>query len=180
MSAHPWSLYLEGEKCMPDDKTFIYKDARGYITARMVTNISETERYIQGICLKAEALRTFRKDRILEYVDDPQIINEKLEYHLANNPNPISFPNSHHGNIHGSPEICFTGFKKADKDELIKIAESAGMFIRSSVTKKLEFLCCGYNAGPKKIEKSRHQGVVVLSESQLKTMLETGEIPEEA
>ena len=83
-------------------------------------------------------------------------------------------------NFLGKPEVHFTGFKKPDKNVLIELAETAGMFIRSSVTKKLQYLCCGYNASPKKIEDSRHKGVVVLSESQFRVMLETGEIPESA
>lgn len=54
------------------------------------------------------------------------------------------------------------------------------MVVRGAVTINLEFLCCGYNAGPKKIEKARHHGVIILNESQFKTMLQTGEIPEGA
>ncbi|MCI5192690.1 MAG: hypothetical protein D3915_06125 [Candidatus Electrothrix sp. AU1_5] len=79
-----------------------------------------------------------------------------------------------------APEICFTGFKKADKIKLVELAESEGMVVRGAVTINLEFLCCGYNAGPKKIEKARHHGVIILNESQFKTMLQTGEIPEGA
>lgn len=163
------------------NRIFIYRDARGSITAREVTNVSETDQYIQGICLKADALRTFRKDRVLEDISDKARINERLEYHIANNPEPVVTGSSHR-KIHtaGSLEVCFTGFKKSDKEQLIELAESSGMFVRSSVTNNLNFLCCGYNAGPKKVEKSRHQGVVVLSETQFKTLLETGEIPEDA
>ena len=36
----------------------------------------------------------------------------------------------------------------------------------SSVTKKLDFLCGGENAGPKKIEKAESQGVQFLNEEQ--------------
>ena len=165
-----------------EHRIFIYQDARGNITAREVTNISETEDYIQCICLKAEALRTFRKDRVLEFLDDNDQVDEKLEYHVANNPEPTQRTRgaSQRTNDTGRLEVCFTGFKKGDRERLIKLAESEELFIRSSVTKNLDFLCCGYNAGPAKIEKSRHQGVVVLSEIQFETMLETGEIPENA
>lgn len=160
---------------------FIYRDSRGNITAREVGNISETEDYIQGICLKANSLRTFRKDRILEELSDFRNAGERIEYFIENNP-PVSqkSSSSRRSNNGSNPEVCFTGFKKNEKDELNKLAESSGMFVRSSVTCNLDFLCCGSNAGPKKIEKSRHQGVVVLNSSQFKFMLETGEIPDEA
>jgi NAD-dependent DNA ligase len=167
---------------MADDKRFIYRDAQGVVSYREVTNISETEEYIQAFCKSANALRTFRKDRILEDINEPSNIEQRLQYHIENSP-PQERPQSSRSytrrlNTSGAPEICFTGFKKTDKIKLVEIAESEGMFVRDSVTKQLEFLCCGYNAGPKKIEKSRHQGAIVLNEEQFLTMLKTGEIPE--
>lgn len=165
-----------------ENRLFIYQDAKGNVTSREVVNISDTDEYIQGICLKSNALRTFRKDRILENITDISSMDEKLKYHQANAPRPknSSCYSSRSRNTTGKPEVCFTGFKKAEKDKLVEVAKLSEMFIRSSVTKNLDFLCCGYNAGPKKIEKARHQGVIALSEKQFRTMLETGEVPEEA
>mgnify|MGYP003385443300 CR=1 FL=1 len=163
---------------MSESKQFIYQDARGNVTAREVESISESGDYLQGICLKANSLRTFRIDRILEYVN-PSNFEQRLAFHITNYPPPKPKSTStRKTNTTGNPEICFTGFKKEDKEVLTKLAEKSGMFIRSSVTEYLDFLCCGYNAGPKKIDKARHQGAVALNESQLKEMLETGEIPE--
>jgi len=161
---------------MSENKSFIYRDALGVISYREVTNISETEEYMQGFCSKANALRTFRKDRILEDTDNSTDIQERMNFFIENSPSP-HIPKPRRLNISGAPEICFTGFKKADKVKIVELAESEKMFVRDSVTKNLEFLCCGYNAGPKKIEKSRHQGAIILNEEQFKTMLKTGEIP---
>ena len=160
-----------------DSKIFIYMDARGNITAREVIDISETEDHIQCFCLTAEALRTFRKDRILEYLENQEQISERLAYHIANKPEPATKRNT---NTTGSLEVCFTGFNKADKEQLTALAESKNMCVRISVTTNLHFLCCGYNAGPGKIKKSRRQGVIILTENQFRLMLETGEIPEES
>lgn len=164
---------------MSETKQFIYQDSRGNVTARLVENTSESGDYLQGICLKARGLRTFRLDRILEYVTSSNV-DERLAFHIQNCPPPRPKGESTRNiNSLGQPEICFTGFKSSDKASLTKLAEDSGMFIRGSVTTKLDFLCCGDNAGPKKIEKARHQGVVALNESQFKEMLSTGEIPEE-
>ena len=163
---------------MNKNRSFIYRDALGVVTYREVADISETEEYIQGFCLKANALRTFRKDRILEHTDNSTDIEERLNFFIESSP-PPHMPKPRRLNVSGAPEICFTGFKKADKVKLVAIAESEKMFVRDSVTKNLSFLCCGYNAGPKKIEKSRHQGAIILNEEQFKTMLKTGEIPVE-
>lgn len=164
-------------------RLFIYQDAKGSITPRKVVNVSESELYIQGICTSSNALRTFRKDRILDDAVDDSNIDAKLDHYLSINPQPVTSSGHSYRRISnptGAPEVCFTGFKKDDKEDLTKLASSSGMVVRTSVTSNLDFLCCGYNAGPKKIEKSRHQGVVVLSEPQFREMLETGEIPEEA
>ncbi|EMD6530434.1 BRCT domain-containing protein [Citrobacter freundii] len=62
--------------------------------------------------------------------------------------------------------ICFTGFGKKDKNELIEIAKARGYVVRSDVTKDLNYLCCGENAGPSKIKKASQQGSEVLSTEQ--------------
>ena len=151
--------------------SFIYQDARGRITARVISDISETGEYIQGHCHAADELRTFRKDRILERLDRNDNVDERLHYHTSVNPPPKAQPKSH-----DLLDVCFTGFKSDDKKRLIELAESKGFIVRSSVTQKLNFLCCGYNAGPKKIEKARNQGVIALNENQFTHLLETGEI----
>lgn len=160
---------------------FIYRDSRGRITARELQDVSESDEYLQGFCLHASSLRTFRKDRVLEHIADPTLIDERLQYHIAVNPPPKEI--IEHGprkmNRAGKAEICFTGFKKDQKAELTAVAEGAGMFIRTGVTRDLNFLCCGATAGPDKVAKARHQGVVALSEQQFRSLLETGEIPDD-
>ena len=161
--------------------SFIYKDAEGNITFREVSDISESDRYLQGLCLKAHALRTFRKDRILEIIKDNSTVIDKLSFYKS------QFPVSEktlsqfktRSNRNHKTEICFTGFKKKEKQQLIDLAESSGFFIRTAVTSNLEYLCCGTTAGPKKIEKARIQGVIALNETQFKSLVETGEIPDD-
>ena len=75
-------------------------------------------------------------------------------------------------------QICFTGFKPIEKDQLADTAMHAGMQVVKSVTKSLDFLCIGNNAGPSKIEKAKEQNVTILTENQFQVMLETGELPD--
>ncbi len=74
-------------------------------------------------------------------------------------------------------QICFTGFNPAEKDRLIEIAIKSGMHIAKSVTKSLDFLCIGSNAGPAKLKKAKEQETIILTEEQFNRMLETGELP---
>ncbi len=170
---------------------FIYRDADGNISYRDIANVSKTEEYVQGYCTQTNGFRTFRKNRVLEYIDEETDVDDRLNYHIASQPLPEkqspkrskerSLRNSSPrlSNTFNAPEICFTGFKKEDKVRLAELAELSGMFVCASVTSQLVYLCCGYNAGPKKIEKSRYQGSIILSESQFLELLETGEIPEQ-
>ncbi|KGJ95806.1 BRCT domain-containing protein [Thalassotalea sp. ND16A] len=74
-------------------------------------------------------------------------------------------------------QVCFTGFGISKKQELVEIADQRSFKVVSSVTKRLDFLCGGENAGPKKIEKAEAQGVQFLNEKQFLCLIETGEIP---
>lgn len=152
---------------------FIYQNAKGNITARVISDTSETETYLQGFCHQACGLRTFRKDRILEMLNGSAEIESKLNHYITLNPDSI-IPSKAHYLL----DVCFTGFKSADKKRLVALAEDKKLVVRGSVTRSLNFLCCGYNAGPKKIEKARSQGVIALDEEQFIQLLETGEVPD--
>lgn len=76
-------------------------------------------------------------------------------------------------------DVCFTGFSKADKTELANLANEKNMMVRQSVTKHLDILCYGYNAGPKKLESALSQGVMILNRNQFVNLLATGEVPED-
>lgn len=75
-------------------------------------------------------------------------------------------------------QVCFTGFGVSKKEELIELAFNNKFKVAASVTKNLDFLCCGENLGPKKLEKAIGQGVQILSEESFINLIETGEIPE--
>ncbi|EGT9725372.1 BRCT domain-containing protein [Salmonella enterica] len=60
--------------------------------------------------------------------------------------------------------ICFTGFDKTKKSELIQIAKDRGFVVKNNVTVGLAYLCCGEHAGPKKISKAKAIGAVLISE----------------
>lgn len=110
------------------------------------------------------------------YLNNPDLpIFQKVSFEPLSGRSPYSLNQKHSEKF----EICFTGFKKAHKEKLAELAEVHNMIVRGSVTTHLDFLCCGYNAGPKKVEKSRMQGVVVFNEPQFLKMIETGELPEE-
>ncbi len=74
-------------------------------------------------------------------------------------------------------QVCFTGFCTSKKEELVNLAHDNRFKVVASVTKKLDYLVGGDNAGPKKIEKAESQGIQFLNEPQFINLIKTGEVP---
>lgn len=148
---------------------FIYQNAQNQLSAQTVANAVKRGDYLQGLALPDETVKTFRQDRIVEFVDDADQLADRFGYWSTNK---ASLPRHGH-----AIEIHFTGFKAADKSALSQRASDAGLVVRHSMSGYLDFLCCGYNASAKKIEQARNQGVLILSEAEFLNLVETGEIP---
>lgn len=73
-------------------------------------------------------------------------------------------------------QVCFTGFGARKKEQLTKLAHDKRFKVVSSVTKRLDYLVGGENAGLKKIEKAQSQGVRFLNEQQFINLVEIGEV----
>ncbi|WP_413722746.1 BRCT domain-containing protein [Sodalis sp. RH24] len=156
-------------------RNFIYINAKRIVRVFSLLQVSDSELHIQGICSQSNTLKTFRKDRIIEEfytLDDALSRYETLD--KSQYDHYVTSPKKKPSLL----EVCFTGFKKNDKDRLITLAEENKLLVRSSVTQNLQFLCCGYNAGPTKVTAARMKGVIILNEDEFGLMLETGEIPE--
>lgn len=141
--------------------------------------------HIQGWCANNGAPRTLRYDHVLEFHDTHEEAEAYFEFaKIKLTQEGFDFDNQRSAGAsrYSSPatmDICFTGFKKVDKDQLTTLAKENGMSIRGEVTKHLDILCYGYNAGPKKLEKALSQGAMILNKEQLETLIETGEVPED-
>ena len=158
---------------------FTYTNAQGETSEREVKVDYVDDTYIEGYCYSAKETRTFRLDRIdgmiwqnneCFFVDDwlgKQGIRKKQSSLIK----PTK-QKSH------KLEICFTGFKRDEKLKLELLAEKNGFKVRTAVSKNLDFLVCGANAGPSKIAQAFERGIPYFSEDEFMAMLETGEIPQ--
>lgn len=59
-------------------------------------------------------------------------------------------------------EILFTGFDKQTKSKLIHRARQRGHHVPWNVTKGLDFLVCGPNAGKMKLKRSMERGAKIV------------------
>ncbi|MBI6548882.1 hypothetical protein [Xenorhabdus lircayensis] len=151
---------------------FVYINSRYVVSVQFIASVSENDEYLQGINLLSHdegRLKTFRKDRVIEYFEDldeaVQFTNDiaKIGEFAVSKPRPETF------------DVHFTGFKKELKAELETLASDAGMEIRKSVTKNLKLLCYGYNASQLKMDKARSMGIIILNENKFKGFIETGD-----
>nr|WP_059392486.1 hypothetical protein [Pseudomonas toyotomiensis] len=147
---------------------FSYRDADGRETVRTLTHWSENTRYIQGRGEGDTLPRTFRKDRVVEYLEGAdQLLFDKAP--PAPEPAPKAAPDLR-------AQILFTGFKAAERAELEVFAEQSGFRVMKTAGKSLAFLCIGANAGPSKVEAARLAGAFILTVSELNSLVNTGEV----
>lgn len=75
-------------------------------------------------------------------------------------------------------EICFTGFGKAECEELKVAATNTGWLkVVSTVTLKLAFLCTGASPGPAKVAKAEKLGATFISRDEFQGLLADGVLP---
>ncbi|MDC7699571.1 BRCT domain-containing protein [Vogesella indigofera] len=144
---------------------FVYQGPSSEPSSRRLTDWKESGKYIVGFCEVAGAVRTFRKDRVVQYGEG---VAEFLQ-----EPCPAPPPKAIK-----QPEILFTGFTAAERFELELFASEAGMKVVKSATQHLAYLCGGPNAGPTKVDKARKNGAWILDRDSLNALVETGELPE--
>ena len=150
---------------------FVYQRPGAEPSTRRLTDWKESGKYIIGWCDQAERVKTFRKDRVVQYADG---VAELLTDPTPEPPPPVRRKAS------TQPEILFTGFAAAVRAELEQFAVESGMKVVKSATQNLAYLCGGPNAGPSKVEKARQNGAWILDQTALYALVETGELPEES
>lgn len=160
-----------------EEMHFVYINGNGRIGAHSLINISRSKQHIQGICTQSHSVKTYRLDRILQEYGSADEANRSCDSFTPDIYAHL-LTKSKSSLRKQTFDICFTGFKKADKERLIIIASENALTVRDSVTKNLQILCCGYNAGPSKVNAARMKGTIILDEPGFNHFIETGEIPD--
>ena len=155
---------------------FIYKNAQGIISYRELSQENEDEIYLKGIC-SLNGFRIFRKDRIIEVLSTSDGHQEKVQHYQKLHPYVAPDPNAPKRSFNPDLlDICFSGFKKADKDSIISKAKEYGFTVRSSITKGLCFLCTGNTPGQKKVKEANENDVMIINVEEFDKILEGKDI----
>lgn len=137
---------------------------------RILENWKEVELYISGFDIHEHGYRTFRKDRVIAYLDATEAL---LKY--PRTPPPPRLPKPPKDSC---PHILFTGFAAAHRAGLEQQAEAAGLSVKKKVTLECRYLIVGKTPGPTKLAEAHERGACILTEDQFQVMLTTGELPE--
>lgn len=172
---------FDAKKVNNREAFFLYINSAGDKSTHAIVNLVEKDDYIQGYSVTRKGYRTYRKDRVISMFDSSSELDSFIasgQINDAVSSIETEIPRSQLSK-NKSLDICFTGFDKTAKDELSRLATSFNLTVRTGVTSKLAFLCCGANAGWRKIEDANTKGSIILSEEQFKHFVKTGEIPYE-
>lgn len=83
---YPYLLTNNQDKEKLPVARFIYINQHGEITYRKAHSFIVVGNHIQAYCMNADAVRTFRKDRILEWLKPDSDIDDRLAYHKSCHP----------------------------------------------------------------------------------------------
>lgn len=167
--------FINGEK----EAFFVYEKTNGTISKQSISNAVIKGEYLQGFSRERRAFRTYKLERVLKVCSSQKHLDELILGDLPLN-SSVDLVNARQTDMcinKSNLEICFSGFEKAKKDFLSKLALEAGLKVRAGVTSRLDFLCIGKPTGWRKIEEATNIGALVLTESQLINFIENGEIP---
>lgn len=153
---------------------FTYTNANNEVSNNYVVDAVYKDNYLQGYCINKKGFRTFKLERILDvYSSNEEMVSAASPLTIVD----LKIENRRVKDTPRGLEICFTGFDKDIKDELESLAEKKGLLVRKGITAKLYFLCCGPNAGWKKIKQANEKNCFILSKDQFSSFVDTGEIP---
>lgn len=149
---------------------FVYRDADGNESTRELTNFKMSAGKVRGICLDRNAIRTFRLERIVEFLEG----EEQL---YATKATPRSRPEMPDAVRSGNPEITFSGFDAKTRASLEKTAQAHGFVVRKSVTKNLDYFVAGQRrSGAKLAEAEEKPGCSVIDKEGFLWLVATGEV----
>ena len=153
----------------------VYLNRFNEVKAYKVEFIYEIGEYADVRDLEANKNKTFKRSNIISVHENFEEA-EKEALKIQKSYEIIPRNKTNRSNIDKNLEVCFTGFSKNEKNELISIAKEQNLFVRTEVTKKLGLLVCGTNAGPSKIKQASKMNIPRVSgKDGFLEFLETGE-----
>lgn len=168
---------------LPELFEFEYSDGDGVITQRRVRvhGVAHAggRQYFEGLCMKRQAIRTFRVDRILgplKRTSDGQYVTAGALLQIRGAPKATGIGAFIQLPKRSSPwqtAVFFAGVGSSKRIELEDLAESAGWQVRMTITKTVDYVVEGTMAGSSQLAKAAELGIRVIDEDDFRALLQT-------
>ena len=149
--------------------SFTYRSNSGQTTEHTLLYWQENTQAIQGR-ERTGAFASFRKTGIVAVQAGEEFLRHE---HAQAAPNPWA---KAAGGF--SPRIYFLGFAACERFALELLASEKGMHVMPTLSRQLEFCCCGPRVRWLDLQQAFDRRAWVLHPPQLKLALETGQLPE--
>lgn len=166
---------------------FNYCDAKGHVSQRTLIQWTEKTTHIQGRMEEDIFPKTYRKDRVVEYLKGQELLLNDAAPPAPKpkaKPSPLDIATAAatarpdpKPTADGQNQIIFTGFNASLREDLEQKALDFGLRVMKTTGKTLTFLCYGDNAGPAKVERALAAGAFIIDSEQFLSMIQTGELP---
>ena len=178
---------------MSETLNFVYINGSAQIKAYSVVNINKKDDdFFNAYSLNKERVLTFRYDRIVKTLssfEDAELFIQQLSEDDINAIKNTIFTESQLKKItrpassvkKAGLSCCFTGFRKADKERLIALADKHDIRTVGGISSITDFLIVceeSKTIGKLKLQKAEQFGVTVMFEDEFYYFLDTGALPE--
>ncbi|TCP13788.1 BRCA1 C Terminus (BRCT) protein [Crenobacter luteus] len=152
---------------------FSYQNADGDFSSRQVLVQGVKGKYIEGVCLLRNAVRTFRLDRVVGQITSEETGEicwpEEWARQFRDDVPGATFAQDD-SSFDAELEVLITGVSAAERARLEGLARDAGMVVRKSVTKNLDYLVAGNRAGPAKLAQALENGAEIIDPAEFETI----------
>ncbi|MFL2746905.1 MAG: BRCT domain-containing protein [Gammaproteobacteria bacterium] len=176
--------YTKDTIVIGEENVFLYVNKEGVVSLKYAKISLDDDDRIHGEDLSYGGTRTYLKEQIIKVFGEKElrVYSEKKmqdlvsSYQKKYSINEKSSSKTRIVNTDNNYEVCFTGFKALEKAELINLAKSKNMIVRTKVTSNINMLVCGPTSGPSKMESAKEIGISITDVEGFKKFIDTGEI----
>lgn len=166
---------------------FVYRKSDGAERRRTVRverhGFDGSSKYVEGYCSDAGASRSFRLDRVqgrVTVMETGELISAGEMYRRLGAPSTSLEVNSFSAVARAAGSmrrpgwqtaVYFAGFGANQYDELVELADAAGMDVRTSISRTVDYVVRGNLAGRLQMARAEVHGIAVIDEDTFRGMV---------
>jgi NAD-dependent DNA ligase len=165
---------------LADVRFLVYRNRFNEVSGLAVEVIAESEEYLDCFDQQNEKFKTLK---CVSIISSETSLEKAIENAKVRQSDFEILPRNKTGKTYSNPDgklqVCFTGFPRAEKQEMVDLAQANQMIVRTDVSSKIDLLVCGPNAGWSKLKKASSLNIArAFGSSGFQKFIDTGEFAE--